>query len=75
MSAINFDIFLFNLTKPLKMEQKLLVIVAVLLMLIAPTEQAQVAHDISATVVGNVLSAQMLLVPLALLMLIIAVMM
>lgn len=56
------------------MEQKFLAFVVALIMLLAPAAQAAEIHEASATVVGNLLSGNMILAPLALLMLIIALM-
>jgi hypothetical protein len=53
------------------MEQKLLALIAIIMMLVTPTLQSSV-HE--ATVVGSILSAPMITTCLALIMLLIAVM-
>ena len=58
-----------------KMQQKIIIFVLALIMMLTPEATANQLHDASATVVGNILSGNMILAPLALLMLIIAVMM
>ena len=57
------------------MNQRLMAIVALLVMMLFQEGTANQVHDASATVVGNILSGNMLLAPLALLILIVTLMM
>ena len=57
------------------MNQRILCVLALIVMMLFAPATATAVHDASATVVGNILSGNMLLAPLALLILIITLMM